>query len=642
MSKNARIVFHLPGRFTQSFGNAPHLKVFARVKRLFVEHGATVEVRRRAEALRDTSRGDWSDLLEPVNLHVIENGGVQQENALNTTLAYLQNFFHLDPRGVLANSSAFQASYSPGSMDPKHVSEFWAQLQTRFVERRQSRYSQPAEHTRLPSNAIAVFLQGEFPQKWRTAHCSSEDMLRAVAQYADGRPIVVKPHPVSGQNEDRDMINRLIDAGLPLHPVTANVHDVLAQCDLTVSFNSAVSIEGFMHKKPTVLFGKSDFHHVAETVTSPDQFPDAIKRAWSKTHNYADYLTWYFTNFCLAADDPRLDQKLLNIIEKIGFTQRDFRFVPSAPPETANLRERQVFAAKVLTRILRAKDEVSRVKVIKCLKASEKNWVFVARVNGEKVVLKRFMLGNPSHTVRSLKGELDFVEAHATDERFQANRCLFAWPDDGIAVLSFAPGPRLGDKIAKSKGKARARLLKLSGEWLKHYCAPRRRHRTFGPGFWVKQLAGKSLSHITSKIDRRMLETLLENLREQSRRTHGSPVVQAATHGDYVGMNAHFHRGTIYGVDIQGECWRAIAKEVALFIVWQQIHDPSRPFDRQFGIAQSDLDAFLDSGVLPVEEYKTTLPFFIGFELYRQFVAEYQRAHIRSNTQSAIWSYLDR
>ena len=53
-----------------------------------------------------------------------------------------------------------------------------------------------------------------------------------------------------------------------------------------------------------------------------------------------------------------------------------------------------------------------------------------------------------------------------------------------------------------------------------------------------------------------------------------------------------------------------------------------------------DLDAFLSSGVLSEVEQNTTLPFFIGAELYGRFVSDYDLLDIASNTRTAIRSYL--
>lgn len=298
------------------------------------------------------------------------------------------------------------------------------------------------------------------------------------------------------------------------------------------------------------------------------------------------------------------------------------------------------FAADELVTLIKSKEGVSSFKVVDGLKVTDNTWVFVARLNGVKVVVKRFLTKEAPHTVRTLKRELDFLETVWIDDRFRSNRCLYAWPEDGIAVLSFAPGGRLSHKIAQSSGKARAQLFRQSGEWLKQYCAPRQRVTKFGPGFWVRQLATRSIDHVSSREDKCLLADLLTNLKERANRTMGVQVVQAATHGDFVGINAHYHRGTIYGLDIQGECWLAMSKDVAKFLVWQGIHHLCNSGKTTYGIDRADFDALLSSGVLLNEEMETTLPFFIGAQLYTRFIDEYGRPEIEKNTKLTIERFI--
>ncbi len=508
------------------------------------------------------------------------------------------------------------------------------------MKRRHSRYDQLQDKSDIPDGCISVFLQGEFPHKQRTAYCDPETMLRTVARHAGDRQVVVKAHPSSDTIKEAAMVLKLMSEGLNLYPTDANIHDILEKSEISVSYNSAVAIEGFLHNTPAVLFGESDFHHVCETVTSPNQFPKAMARALASNHDYPAYLHWYFMNFCLCTKDIDINTKLLERFAQSGFSKERLGFVDLEKPSWSSKVALREHASQELNGFLSQQPEVERFKLTDSLKVTEKSWVFKAKINGERVVIKRFFEGDFSHTVRSLKGELDFLERAFDDNRYQANRCLYSWPETGIVILSFVPGKRLGDKIAESTGGERWRLLKQSGEWLRQYCSFRQRDSTFGPGFWVKQVASKSTDHISSKEDRRLLDSLLASLRDQVEKVKGAPVVQAATHGDFVGINTHFHRGTIYGVDIQGECWLAVAKEAARFLVWLQIHDSSRAGDRRHGIHLGYIDAFLESDVLNAGEQTTTLPFFVGEQLYGRFVEGYDREDIRDNTRSAIEMYL--
>lgn len=300
----------------------------------------------------------------------------------------------------------------------------------------------------------------------------------------------------------------------------------------------------------------------------------------------------------------------------------------------------RVAAAEALRDILSRKHHVRDLEILEAKRVVKERWVFVARLNGRKVVIKRFLSGDPAATVAGLKAELDYLETIFTGDGFGVTRCLHAWPDSGIAVLNLVPGPRLGAEIKRLSGEERSRLLAQSGEWLRRYCAPRQQTGSFGPRFWIRKIESLPAGRVFIEEDRELLGNLLACLRRQAEMIKGVPVLRAATHGDYSGVNAHLHEGTIYGIDIQGECRFPVAKDVARFLVWVRVHEAA-PSDRSSsGISSRDFDAFLGCGILSAEERGTTLPFFIGTQFYEKFVGSYDRRDIREATRRAIRSYI--
>ncbi|WP_370399694.1 hypothetical protein [Sulfitobacter sp. JB4-11] len=293
-----------------------------------------------------------------------------------------------------------------------------------------------------------------------------------------------------------------------------------------------------------------------------------------------------------------------------------------------------------LTEFLNNQPDVTSARIDAPLRISPGSWVFSAHVNDAQVVVKRFIVDDPVHAVTRLRAELSHLETAFDNPQYRANRCLMAWPEDGVVVLSFAAGERLDEMILSAKGAERATLFEQSGAWLRQYSATRKRQATFGPRFWVKKLDAVSTDPVTDPADQELAGDLLQNIRGRIEQVKGVPLVQAATHGDFVGMNMHIHDGIICGVDIQGESWLPLARDAARFLVWSQIHDPARPSTRRYGIAAQDLAAFLRSDVLDAREVTTTLPFFIGEQLYLRLVENCHRRALRDNMRAAIHAYL--
>jgi len=309
----ARVVLHLPEDYHDRFRRAPHLALYARVAEVIEARGGEVVLRGRGKRLfeRAAVAGDG-------DLHLVENGRAWGPGWLNGALAYLPGYWHLDPAGVLAESSIAGRVYDPEAIPADEAAAFLAGLRARFVAPRISRYGQKKASEDVPEGAIVVFLQGPIPERRGQAHLSTREMLRAVADGAAGRPVVVKAHPLKPE-VGLAAIAEVQAEGHALQVSDANVHDLLAGCAVTVSINSAASIEGLMHGKPAILFGRADFAALAETVTHRDGFSAALDRALMRRIDGARALTWYFDRNCLWLEAPDFAERMLAVFEQAGF-----------------------------------------------------------------------------------------------------------------------------------------------------------------------------------------------------------------------------------------------------------------------------------------------------------------------------------
>lgn len=305
---SSRIILHLPERFHGPLRRKDHI-IYPKIEDIIRARGGRVEIARRVGAAARPADQD---------LHIVDNGHIQRAGYLNAATAYFDTFWHMDPSGVLANSSISDKIFEPELIDKAAADRFYASIIARFAAVRRSRYRQPDAVLAVPDEAIAVFLQGPAPHQLGQAHCSSEEMLCAVAKGADGRAVVVKPHPLK-PDLGLAQISRVRAQGHALMTTTANVHDVLAKAAVSVSINSAVAMEGFQHGKPAIVFGKSDFHHFVETVRNGDDFGAALQTALASKLDYARALYWYFGLNCLWLEAPDFEARLLAVFAEAGF-----------------------------------------------------------------------------------------------------------------------------------------------------------------------------------------------------------------------------------------------------------------------------------------------------------------------------------
>ncbi len=251
-------------------------------------------------------------------LHIVEGGRARGPGWLNGALAYLPGYWHLSPGGTLADRPDPARTFDPETVDAQVARNFADALRALYVRRRRSRYRQPVEKKDLPEGCIAIFLQGPMPEQRGQAHLSIQMMLAAVVDAAHGRPVVVKPHPIQHAYGEA-AIAALAETGAEMMVTDANVHDILAACAVTVSINSAAAIEGMLHGKPAILFGRSDFAPLVQTVESYDEFPAALSRALTTPRDFDRGLYWYFSQFTLDIRSPGWEERILAHLARHGF-----------------------------------------------------------------------------------------------------------------------------------------------------------------------------------------------------------------------------------------------------------------------------------------------------------------------------------
>jgi hypothetical protein len=312
----ARIVFHLPARHLTDWRDVRYLVLFRRIAELFGPRGARIEVRdRRAGPYQAGATTAYDD----GDLHLLDTGRARGPGVLNASIAYLPPFWHLDPQGMQAESSIGARVFEAGTVPARPAAAFCDRMRRRYTLARRSRRAQEPAVTRFAPGAVAVFLQGRQPQEQGLAYASGEAMLAAVAAAAGGREVLVKPHPLAADH-DAEVIARVRRAGFRVTPTTANVNDIIAGSVVTVSVNSACALEGYLQGRPAILFGPSDFHHLAETVRAPQDLAPALARALARPPGgYERYLYWYFVQNCLNVTGADFARRVEAVFAAAGF-----------------------------------------------------------------------------------------------------------------------------------------------------------------------------------------------------------------------------------------------------------------------------------------------------------------------------------
>lgn len=250
--------------------------------------------------------------------HIVNHGQVRHPRALNAGIAYVYPFWNLDPQGIRAFSSIADMPFRPARIDGDKAQGFFRRLRGRLVTGRTSRYEQPQGAESLPQAQAAVFFQSEGHRiVGETCFMDRWTMLDTVLAATTG-PVIVKPHP---REMDSDVLERLVHLRATharLHVSMGNIHDIIATSDRVITINSAVGIEAYLHRKPVILCGQSDFHHIATMARDADALATAL-RAPPPARQYAKYVYWYFGRICINAGSDAMPDHVLGRIRATGY-----------------------------------------------------------------------------------------------------------------------------------------------------------------------------------------------------------------------------------------------------------------------------------------------------------------------------------
>ena len=307
----SEFVFHLPRSWLGPFGTG----VLPFYAKLIGGLEATGHRCRNIPLDRDT-------VLEQVGqdtaFHVVNHGRFEHPRVLNAGIAYVYPFWNMDPAGIRAFSSIADLPFRAADVDAAVARPFFRRLRQRLVAGRTSRYEQPEDVGVVPEGAVSVFLQSEGHRiVGETCYLDRWKMVEGVLAATRG-PVVIKPHPRDKDPETQTRLAALQARHRNLTISEGNIHDIIAASLRVVIINSAVGIEAYLHRKPVVLCGQSDFHHIADVIRTEADL-SAVLQAPVRARAYDKYIYWYFAQQRLSTVEPDLVVRFLEKVRARGY-----------------------------------------------------------------------------------------------------------------------------------------------------------------------------------------------------------------------------------------------------------------------------------------------------------------------------------
>jgi hypothetical protein len=147
-------------------------------------------------------------------------------------------------------------------------------------------------------------LQGRLLTRRSFQFCSPIDMIKATLQHEPMRKIIATLHPSESYGpHELDALTELTDTYDQLTVQTGETDALLRDCDYIVTQNSSLGFQGCFLKKPLILFGKADFHHIGLDVHELG-VAEAFARRPDHAPDYAAYLYWFLQKQAINAGRP--------------------------------------------------------------------------------------------------------------------------------------------------------------------------------------------------------------------------------------------------------------------------------------------------------------------------------------------------
>ncbi|OOY22904.1 hypothetical protein BMI91_15680 [Thioclava sediminum] len=228
--------------------------------------------------------------------------------ALTCRRTYVGAFWHVETEAERWDWPVAQAAFDADEVDGEAAAQFFFSTRNRLY---------PGVKPSDEEDLAFIPLQGRLLDHRSFQSVSPVQMIEEVLARHSG-PVVATLHP------NEDYTAREIEA---LEAIAARYSrfrfqsggspELLRRCRFVATQNSALALEGFFLRKPAILFGLSDFHHIAGSV--PREGIEAAFAKLRETPPVARYLYWFLQLQSLNAGRPEFEDRLRARLRHFGW-----------------------------------------------------------------------------------------------------------------------------------------------------------------------------------------------------------------------------------------------------------------------------------------------------------------------------------
>ncbi len=271
-----QLEIYLPWKILRQTQNKKHV-FYRKVKEAFEEIGFTVSL------IQTTPESLLLSLNSDAYL-IYHRNPPQTPNALEVRPAPIGPFWAIDKTAIHSEKRIYQQNFQPDNIKHARAVRFFNNWAPKVIGNNTKQYGE--------DDFVLVAMQGVLLRRRFWQSMPPIKMVECIISAERERRILIKLHPRERYSkQELDALTRLTNDRVKI--IDGDIGELLSSCAYTVSMNSSVSFKGLFYRKPGILFGDMDFHHVFQTVGHQGDVQDSVDQVLSSAVDFEKYIFWF-------------------------------------------------------------------------------------------------------------------------------------------------------------------------------------------------------------------------------------------------------------------------------------------------------------------------------------------------------------
>lgn len=299
MNGENHVTFYLPDGLRKSAEAGEH-NFIGKVESVVRNAGLDVVFRDPSKARRDDPGYSLLHMQDPLN-----------DRGVTIRRAYFYPFWQIERTNARWHWDVAKADFHSGHVNRNEAEGFYRFWQKRLFK----------DHLDKISNQGFVYvpLQGKLLERRSFQECSPIRMLHHILEQVPDQPIIAALHPNEHYDPDEIAALEVLETQHDrLEIRIGEMETLLAGCDFVVTQNSSAAFAGLFFGKPSVLFGRIDFHHIAANAAELG-VERAFRQVQDMTPDYAGYVWWFLQQMSINAGRPEAEEKIRDRLRVLGW-----------------------------------------------------------------------------------------------------------------------------------------------------------------------------------------------------------------------------------------------------------------------------------------------------------------------------------